>query len=610
MSILPFARTNMTELQHNAFGAIVMEENRELHGDVRYLLQRVEELEESMLQVSDAFDSIGWSPLPEKESQEIPLKTVKKIASVARAVTSVNPFVKRGVNARIQYVWGKGVNFDGVDSIQDTIDNTRRKLFSTQAYEELERVLATDGNAFTALPIDPEGTDTQGFPFTPFRIKLDEVVNAISNPNDYEDIWYYKRSYTIYTTQSDGSQKEKEVTKYYASLNYYRDLQKRGKSLPKRYADAGVEQNYVIHHLAVNKQVGWRWGLPDVTSVLFWAKAYKEYLEDNASLVKAYSRLAWSIKSPGATNGVGAQIMAPPTRDPVTGENRSVGGAAAYGPGFEVSPIAATGSSVDFTKGAPLAAAIAAGLEVSVVVITSDVNQGSNATAQSLDLPTLKAMESRQKLHTDRFLDILEFFGAKITGGSRPGGTDPNKTPQAKKRDVQEASIPNTAPKASARAEGTDPKKGVDSATAAGLEKQGRLGQDQQSGVEPDLVVVTWPQIMTDTTKDRVTAVSTAIEEGILFKQEGRKEILDILGVAPYKPWDVLPTMADDPAAQEQFEQQQLQAQQAAEQEAKLAETTAVAKQGVSGGVAARGGSQTSNNESRQARRSDKNNNG
>ena len=179
-----------------------------------------------------------------------------------------------------------------------------------------------------------------------------------------------------------------------------------------------MDQQYVIQHIAVNKQIGWRWGIPDIMPVIFWAKAYKEFLEDNLTLVKAYSRIAWQIKNSttGGANAVSAQWTSTPTRDPITGEARSVGAALNTGQGTELVPTALNASEVKFDNGNPIAAAVAAGLEISLdVILSTSENSGA---ASTLDQPTLKAMETRQNLWTNAFLDLFEFWGdedAKVT---------------------------------------------------------------------------------------------------------------------------------------------------------------------------------------------------
>lgn len=543
----------------------------ELEEEVKYLASELREAKEDLLKVSDAFDSVGWAPLDTQNAKEIPLKTVKDAAKVARGMYSLNPFINRGINARIGYIWGRGVIFDGVDDIEDLIERNRKKLFNDQAYTELERVLSTDGNSFTALPIDFKDEE-----LIAFRVPLDQIVGAISNPDDTEEIWYYKREWSIKTTNGvSGEVQERKMIKYYVGMEYYQRMKKAGKNLPRRWKDTGVDQNFVIHHVAVNKQVGWRWGVPDAMPAVYWAKAYKEYLEDNATLVKAYARIAWQVQAGSAAGAqaAGAQVMAPPTRDPITGDLRYVGSTVITGPGTVATPTSAPGSAVDFSKGSALAAAIASALQVSKVVITSDPGDGNRATAETLDLPTLKAMESRQRLHTDRFLAIFEFWGAKVT---------PAALSNKKDREIQEAlgNIPS-------------PKLNSSSTT----DKKSSKSESGASG--PDYALVTWPQIESDSTKDRIAAVGSAAELGIIYKQEARKDALDTLGIAPYKPWDELPTMEDDPKALEQFEQSQVQAEQAFQQQ------QVIAKQGVSGGVAAKGGAQSTANSARTNRAAD-----
>lgn len=526
--------------------------NDTLSEEVSYLNMRVQEVEENLLAISDAFDNVGWAPLTQEQSQEMPLKTVKKIANVARALNAANPWVKRGVNARISYVFGRGVKFDGVDGIKDELSKNRTKLFSPQAYEELERVLATDGNAFTAIPVKEE---VGGNPTSAFRVVLDQITGSISNPMDAEEIWYYQRTYKVVVTNREtGEQEEQEEIKWYASLPYYQKLQKLGRNLPRRWNKYGVEQNYVIQHTAVNKQVGWRWGVPDILPVIYYAKAYKEYLEDNASLVKAYSRLAWQVKVPGmqAGNTASAQIMRPPSRDPLTGELNDVGGTAVGT--HEITPLPATGSGVDFSNGSPLASAIAAGLEVSAVVILSDSGASNRAAEEGLDLPTLKAMEARQAVHVERFMEIFEFWGAKV---------DFNMASQL-------------------------------------------LSVEEAAGTKPtpsEYASVIFPPIESPSEKDHIAAVGTALELGVLFPSEARREVLEAMNISPVEPWYVLPTIDDNPAKKEERERQDEQAELNFKRQQEA--SSVIAKQGVSGGIAAKGGAQSDKNSARDNRKQD-----
>lgn len=492
--------------------------------------QVIAEVQESLLAIADAFDNYGYKELGKDEAHEMPLDTVKKMAHISRGMATLNPFVKRGVSARISYIWGKGVQFDNVDSIQDKIERHYDKLFSSQAKEERERAAATDGNVFTAISVDEAESDYV------FRIPLNEITGVVSNPEDSEDIWYYRRTRTEKKVNlNTGQETTKEIIKYYPSIDYYTRVRDEGRTLPTRIQKHAVDHDYVILHDSVNKQVGWRWGTPDIAPVVFWARAYKEYLEDQASLVKAYNRIAWQARggSANALDALGARMRKTPTRDPITGEMRDVGGTFTSG-GVELNAMPPNGSNVNFDNGSALASAIAAGLELPKTIITSDPGSGNRATAETLDLPTLKAMETRQELWKASYTKLFKFWGAENP-------------------------------------------------------------------------IITFPQIKSDSTKDRISALGVADELGILYPEEVRKEMLETFGIAPFKPWDELPNPGDDvrkkyeeEKAEKAFERQQQRAEDAADEQQSV-----IPAQGKSGGIAAKGGALSSNNQSRDNRKED-----
>lgn len=521
--------------------------NEELMQDLGATIQEVRELQESLLEISDRFDSVGWTPLAggdEGSETELRLDTVKRVAKLSRAMNMMNPFVKRGVQARIAYIWGKGVAFDGVENVSKEMQLNRKRIFSSQALEELERVLATDGNAFTALPVESKERAA-------FRIPLEQISGAVTDKEDSEQIIMYKRTWMETVTDGrSGQTKEQEKTVYYPSMEYKRQIDADPKKkLHKTWRGHAVNQDFVIQHMTVNKQVGWKWGLPDVMPVIFWAKAYKEYLEDNALLVKAYSRLAWQYRSASkaGTTAAASAVRQAPTRDPLTGELRNIGGSAVTGAGQEITALPATGSTVDFEKGSALAAAIASGLEVSKVVITSDPGAGNRSAAETLDGPTRKAMETRQQLHVERFLEIFEFWGLKVS----ELGETPSRISETK--EAQESA-------------------------------------HERTGSGRDYVTVSFPPIDSDSTKDRIAALGTGVELGIIFKEEARKEALDVFGIAPFKPWNELPKKEDAPHVSGAQGNTQ---------------PSVLAKQGQSGGVSAQGGTMTDANDARDNRTKD-----
>lgn len=117
---------------------------------------------------------------------------------------------------------------------------------------------------------------------------------------------------------------------------------------------------------------------------------------------------AWQLKSKTKT---GATTAAATIATPQT-----AGSTAILGADMELASLPRTSNSVDLGNGKPLAAMVAAALEVSVVALMSDPGtSGAYGVAQTLDIPTTKAMQARQRLW-ELYLDrIMRFFGQKET---------------------------------------------------------------------------------------------------------------------------------------------------------------------------------------------------
>src|SRR5690606_8084351 len=125
------------------------------------------------------------------------------------------------------------------------------------------------------------------------------------------------------------------------------------------------------------------------------------------------SRLAWKITSSTkkGKQRVASRMAEPPSRDPVTGEQRNVGAAVALGPNQGMQALK-TNRPGDIESGTPLASIVAAALEIPLPMLTSDPSSGNRATAETLDGPTGLAMEARQNLMRDALHRVLRLLGA------------------------------------------------------------------------------------------------------------------------------------------------------------------------------------------------------
>jgi hypothetical protein len=388
--------------------------------------QMVEHLQESLADLENRMYEPGWQRLTALADQEFSREGLKQITAVCRVMAIKNPLIKRGITLRTAYVWGQGVEISARDAnkkgggqdvnrvIQDFLDDpgNRRTFSGQQAREELERSLGTDGNVFLALFTNPRTGRVQIRP-----IPWDEITDVITNPEDASEPWYYKRVWTQQSTDPiTGGYTYRLRTAYYPALGY------RPPSRPKRVKNplTGTETAEVywdapLVHVKVGGLRGWKFGVPDVYAAIDWALAYKSFLEDWAKLVRALSRFAWRLTSKGSKQAAAKQkLAAAPTTDPVTGEPRFAGATASLPPDMALEAIPKTGATIDSESGRPLAAMVAAALDLPVTMLLGDPGvTGARATAETLDKPTERMADSRRAVWTDAIRLILDYVIAE-----------------------------------------------------------------------------------------------------------------------------------------------------------------------------------------------------
>lgn len=368
-----------------------------LRADVDTLYERQEQIKEAAMGPGLAAlraEDVGWRLLSGGDGglvEELDLADIKEHANAARALRAANPLAKRGVAVRNAYIWDDPIEYP--DSAQEIINNpvNQKSMFSSEAAEELESALLTDGQYF--LLLDRSKKEAR-------RIPLTEITGLVHNPEFKDDIWFYKRTYTITTMDSTGQEQVSNREVYYPAVGF------KG-TVPARIGKIEVDRSKRIEHTAVNRQTGWRWGIPDMFGAVYWSKAYKEYLEANYTLSKSLARLAFKVSSPTGRGQAKAKArMAQPV------SRQEAGSTALLGAGQDLVAINKSGSGVDFSGGTPLAAMVAAALDVPLSVLLTDGSAGGRQGAENaLEQPTINTMNQRRRVHLASRRRVLEFFG-------------------------------------------------------------------------------------------------------------------------------------------------------------------------------------------------------
>jgi hypothetical protein len=151
----------------------------------------------------------------------------------------------------------------------------------------------------------------------------------------------------------------------------------------------------------VNVALGAKWGIPDAYAALPWARAYKEFLEDWAVLMKSLSRIAWRTSSKrSAAQQARAALSA----------QQSAGGVAHMGPEDQLEAVPKTGATIDAESGRPLATMIASALGFPVTTLLADPGQtGARAVAETLDQPTELEMGGRREVWTETYRRVIGY---------------------------------------------------------------------------------------------------------------------------------------------------------------------------------------------------------
>lgn len=386
-----------------------------------YLLlkERIAELELSL-------EDVGWLRLGDETLDEFSRNGLGVIARLGRLFYLKNPLVQRGVNVQKYYVWGQGMEVVAKDDeinevLQDFLkdEKNRAELTSNQARMSKEVELQTDGNLFFVL-----FTNVATGRVRIRSISFGEIWDVVRNPEDSKEPWYYHRIYSKQEFDATGGLKALTQIE-----EYFPDWRFRPKDKPSTINKKPVHWDRPVYHVKVGGFSDWKFGVSEVYAAIDWARAYKEFLEDWASIVRAYSRFAFKMTGMKST----AEIAAAKARldstafEGGTGEERvpgpTPGSTAFLREERDLQPIKTAGATVAAEDGRRLLLMVAAAVGLPETFF-GDVSVGTLATAKSLDRPTELQMKDRQTLWTDVHVELFNYVllqQLKATSGELKG---------------------------------------------------------------------------------------------------------------------------------------------------------------------------------------------
>jgi hypothetical protein len=371
--------------------------------EVQGLRETVDHLQEQLHESAAAQAQLmaedrGWQRLTADHKGTMTQTQRRDLSLQCRAMNAVNPLVKRGVTVRAGYVWGQGLGLSMEDeSLNDIVqsflddDEVRGILTGHQAHLDLETRIAVDGNVFIALFTDPMTGRVR-----PRVLDFHEVEDRFTNPQDKNEPWFYKRTYSVVDRPGATA---REVTVWHPDLRYRPQVRRRHMD-DKRTQE--ILWDAPVLHVHDNGDPGDGWGVPDVFAALPWARAYTSFLTDWANLTKALSRIAWRLSGDRKSSAGQMRAALEATQHGVAGGSMAVTG------GGTLEAVPKTGATIDAESGRPMAALVASALGVPVTTLLADPGQtGARAVAETLDKPTILEMNGRRELWREAFRAIL-----------------------------------------------------------------------------------------------------------------------------------------------------------------------------------------------------------
>lgn len=307
---------------------------------------------------------------------------------LSRLYYAKDPLARQAIRLWTDYTFGSGMAWDMEDETAKKLlkafweDKANQSVLSARGQRKSSDKLLVDGEVFFALFLGAEGKA---------RIRhIDplEITEIITDPDDKEDIKYYKRDWV------DGQSKS-HTSIYRSTTNSKGEpcLDANGNSV--KHTDEAL-----VYGLAYNTIS--RRGNPLLLPALDWIKQYRRFLASRVAVMLALARFAWRTKVKGG------QTVVDNIKAKTHEQEIAAGSHILENLGSDTTPIKTeSGASSAYQDGRMLKLQIAAAVGIPEQYF-GDISIGNLATAKTVELPMMKMFQSYQKVWADTYQDINE----------------------------------------------------------------------------------------------------------------------------------------------------------------------------------------------------------
>jgi hypothetical protein len=345
---------------------------------------------------------------------------IQQIILISRLYYIKNPIIRRLIDVASVYVFGRGFEVSSSDSDANDVlkefFERNQKVLGQVAMADLERRKFYDGNLFFGF-----FTDAQATGLTTVRmIDATEVMDIITDPDDTDQPWYYRRVWVARTFDIESGQISTNGQECYHPALNFDPINK-----PKTINEKPVMWDVPIYHRKCGGVAKWNFGCPMIYPAIDWAKASRRFLEACATVKQALATFAMTVTTKGGQQAIeGLKQQLSTTVGPqaaIWDTNPTPVNASAFvsGPGTELQFMNQTGKGGDpeEVRRFLLMCCMVVGVPETFL---SDVSTGNLATATTLDRPTeLVFLEKQEAWRED--LTVISKYVLNVSKGAAKG---------------------------------------------------------------------------------------------------------------------------------------------------------------------------------------------
>jgi len=353
-------------------------------GELEDILREATSSVEQELKIEDS----GWLNLSSGTGDIITANVRKENLLLSRLYYLKDPLAKQSIRLWTDYTFGTGMVWSADDEqvteVLDSFWNARQNktVLSPKGQRMSSDKLLVDGEVFFAVFLGNESIIR--------RIDPLEITEIITNPDDSEDVKYFRRDWSDNTG--------KVHTGIYRNITNVRDeagIDMYGNSVKKT-------EDAIIYHLT-NNTISQR-GNPLLLPALDWIKQYRRFLASRIAVMLALARFAWRTKVTGGQAAVTA------IKGKLDDKTPNAGSVLVENMGSDTTPIRTeSGASSAYHDGRMIKMQICAAVGIPEQYF-GDISIGNLATAKTVELPMMKMFQSYQAIWGGAYNDIDELI--------------------------------------------------------------------------------------------------------------------------------------------------------------------------------------------------------